>query len=643
MSRRSISAIVVAAVGLSLLVLWLRQEPSQAFDSAAARSAAEVAPDSAAHEASGDGRALAQIESSDEQPEEKRDGAISEATTSAAPTLRGRVVLEELDGSERHDSSGSFHLFFDVGELGEWEKVSFEHGQWQLSRPLPAELPKVSVHAATSEGRSRIIVEPAERFDLAPSEELLLRLRVAPESTLRVLDASSGADLRDVEIVLMADQRGDEPSHPGLDFAARRVASGLSSPIALGEFSPKLFRNHRGWFHVGAQGYGWILAEVEWQQGGETRVALQRGTTLAVNLSGVHAEAGTLLRISLSRSRHPWFESAVRSDGVVEIEGIPEGGAYVTAEIGEWYAMSRTLASASAELRRGVRNEVTLVLDDPPDDHRAAVGGWIHVAREWGARRLDLRLEFQGVPLGGRPADLRLTSTHEVGAREGFDSFRWLAEDVQVGEHKLWVTSPFAVETLQVPREGKLDFELVFGAPAELSLRFVDVATGAPVAVKSVHWHPAPQGPSYSGSIYPAPFIASRGVHVIRSRRERVAISVMSEGYLPHEGTIDLSSGDREQVVRLERATSLYVSLHSEGATLPIPDSWSDDPDPVAGEGYTRVSMPVGAARLFQVSEPGTYELNPPVLDGFVPLPRQRVELIAGQRTVLALEYERVR
>jgi len=51
----------------------------------------------------------------------------------------------------------------------------------------------------------------------------------------------------------------------------------------------------------------------------------------------------------------------------------------------------------------------------------------------------------------------------------------------------------------------------------------------------------------------------------------------------------------------------------------------------------------VGAARLFQVSEPGTYELNPPVLDGFVPLPRQRVELIAGQRTVLALEYERVR
>lgn len=634
---------VVVVAGLLILGWWLRQEDSHGLDAAAAHSSAGEAPASGTKDSSAEARALAEVESGRERSAGERESAVVEASLPLAGTLKGRVVLEELDGSERHDASGTFHLFFEDGSQGEWEKVPFERGLWQLTRPLPADAMHVSLHAAVSDGRSRILVEPSGAVALPRSEELLVRLRVARESTLRVLDAESGADLRDIEIVLMADQRGDEPSHPGLDFASRRVASGLASPIALGEFSPKLFRISRARFHVGAPGYGWIQAEVHWQQGGETSVALHRGTTLAVHLSGVHPEAGTLLRISLPQSRYPWFESGVRADGVFEIDGIPAGGAFVSAEIREWHAMSHSLASVSTELRAGVRNEVALVLDEPPLDQRAAAGGWVHVDRGWGARRLDLRLAFQGVPLGGRPADLQLSGALEPGLREGFDSFRWSAEGVQVGEHKLWVDSPFAVEALQVPPEGKLDFELVFGPPAELLLRFVDAATGAVAAVESVHWHPAPQGRSYSGSIYSVPFVAERGGYLVRCQRERIEISVMADGYLPHEERIDLSSGSREQVVRLELATALYVSLHSEGASLPIPDSWSDDPNPVAGDGYTRVSMPQGAGRLFQVSEPGTYEIDPPVLDGFAPLPRQRVELIAGQRTVLALEYERVR
>lgn len=636
--------VVVLLLVLGLVAcLWLLHEDSPSVGAAPAPGTRPSSPFSAEVSTPGESLDSFRAEPAHESVADEPELVPSVAKVADVPALRGRVVLTELDGSEREDASGTFQLCFIVSEEPRWQAVQVERGQWTAPEPVPTGAELVSVMLARTDGQSRIVVEPALPVAVPASLELLVRLRVAPRSILHVVDAQTREELRDVSLLRPVSQRGDDPSHPGLEQDRLRVASGLDSPIDLSQFSDALFEWERARFHVGAPGRAWELAEVHWQEGGETTVALELGATLLVETSGVAPNSGTRLRVCCRIPFTPWLDVPLAADGLLELSGLPPGHTSVAAEIGEWYAQSHELASVNVELRPGERRSVSLVLDEPPEAVTARASGRIHLAQEWRRESLDAWLDFQEVPLGGRAARATAKVVREASERPGFDTFRWVVEEAQVGPHQLCVLEPLFVGDFEVPVGGREDFEQTFGPPAELLVRVVDAQTGAPVPVETVNWKPVPaahEGTFWSLNVHQD---SARGAFVIRSLRVPVELTVWTDGYQFHEERIDLRVGDREHIVRLEPLTMLVVRATSDGSSVALPGGWSEKPRDTAGVGAVLWESHDLLTRSFVVSEPGIWEIDPPRLGGLRELPRTTVRVLANQRTELVLEYERER
>ncbi|MBL8803008.1 MAG: hypothetical protein JNN27_13480 [Planctomycetes bacterium] len=572
------------------------------------------------------------------------------AAAQSKVTLRGRVVVTQRDGTERADLDGKFSLYARSGVNTRWEPIRFQRGEWTALTTLDQASDGIRVDrmyadgiGAFVDGTAAVVDDPAKWVHASSSGELTVRAHVPPAVVLRVVDAATAADIRGVSLVRSEWRLREDAQHPGLEFDKRIIATGLTSPIDVSTYSVAADLWSASSVLVGAPGYAWSIVRVDLARGGEHSVALKHGAALTVLVRGVDPGVSEKLRLRTGDDPHPILELPLTADGAIELDGLGVGELRVAAEIGEVFENPLELAETSTALRPGERASVTLDLAPAPKFETATASGLIFVAKAWARESLDVELDLLDTLLRetaswGRPRVERVTSD-----RAGYDAFRWTRGDLQVGRYELEVDEPRFKVGIEVPAGGRDDFEFVLGAPVELLVRVVDAATGAPASIACVAWAPRKAPGSRGNSLEYAPFDATRGGYIIRSVPEVVSVWVEPIEHMPHDEDVDLARGTREHVVVLQRAARIEAAARSGDTRLVIPDEWDweESPSEIDGGGETCLRVyPDDSSRIFILSKPGVYQLNPPRIPGYRELPLQRIEVFAGRKTEHVLEYE---
>jgi hypothetical protein len=574
-------------------------------------------------------------------PAAEAPAASSAKATQPTLELRGRVVVTEIDGRVREDLDGEFKLVLWHGGSGRHERVRFEGGAWTASIGASDPIAALSVQELLAGQLVAGVDEPSGRVGVPSSGELTIRAHVAPAVVWRVIDGVTGADLHGISLVRVESLPNGYTKHPGVEFTDRTVASGLASPIDMSRFTAALGQWDTLPVLVGVPGYAWSLVEIDFANGGNRTLALERAAELTVLVRGVDPRAAERLRLRVPDESTPLLDLALIADGAIELEALAPGEVRVVAEIGTWYQDPLVVGEASVVLRAGERASITLDLAPAPVLELADVAGVVFVAKGWEQTWLSASLELIGPTLGGIEPSRSFTAQRSESTREGYEAFRWQCAGVQVGRHLFELSKPTFCVMLDVPPGGRNDFELVLDSPVELLVRVVDDATGEVVSTDQLKWNPPrPEGKIVFFS-QEAHFDAQRGGHVIRTVPTAVDLMLWTDEYLPYNGKVDLTRGVREHTIRLQRAPSIEVTLRSAGTRLPIPDDWNPEPSAPDSAGATRlISFDSSWRRTFMVTEPGVYELVPPRIPGYRELPVQRIEVFAGRKTEHVIEYE---
>jgi hypothetical protein len=582
----------------------------------------------------------------------ERGEVVEVATAAAAPAhssveapqptlaLHGRVVVTGADGRVRNDLEGELTLGLWHAGSGRSEQVRFVGGEWSASFDAAQPIVGLSVERLFVGGRFAVVDEPSKRVDVPSSGDFTIRAHLPPAVVLRVIDSASRSELHGVSLVRADSFPSESARHPGLEFEERIVATGLASPIDVGAYAQVLGPWGSTRLLVGVRGHAWSLVDVDFAHGGERTVALERGAELTVLVRGVDPRADERLRLRLEDVFPPVLELALTGDGEIALDALAPGEVRVAAEIGTPFEEPIVVGEATVVLRAGERASVTLDLAPAPRSELADVAGVVFVAKGWERTSLDASLELIGTALGGLESRRSLSALSSQSTREGYDEFRWACANVQVGRHEFDLAAPPFTVVLDVPPGGRDDYELVLDAPVELLVLVVDDATGEPVATDQLNWHPRrPEGVT-AGGLERARFDAERGRHVIRAVPTIVELMLWSNEHLPYSGEVDLTRGVREHTIRLQRASSIEVTLSCAGTRLPLPEGWYEQPsEPISG-GATRLTSFNSWSRTFVVTTPGVYELVAPKIPGYRELPLQRIEVFAGRKTEHVIEYE---
>jgi hypothetical protein len=555
--------------------------------------------------------------------------------------LRGRVVVIELDGTERTDTAGRFFLGAWVGERGKAVPVTYEAGAWETEIGFASEVDELSVEELRIGERPATVDEPTGRFALPQSGELIIRARRSPPATLRVVDASSHLDLDGITLVSSEEFPRADVGHPGCDFEARVLARGLTSPVSLDTHYAGLERYGQMRFFVGAPEHACQLVQIEPTAGGETLVPLERGADLSVSVRGVDPAAGAALRLRRESRFQPVADVDLRADGTLEFEGLVPGDLRVVAEIGDAFRTPLVLGEQRVALIAGERAQVDLVLEAAPKLLIARGAGTVFVPEAWKSHAVTIQLQLLDPPLGDSLVEQNVEAQTVPSVRAGFDAFRWEREGLQAGRYFLATLEPPIGVVVELPPRGRDDLDLEVPPPAELTLHVVDEITGQPVEVDELNWIAKPPEGVLGVEFERARFDAQARVYRIRAPATRIELMAWAWQYQPYDEEIDLRAAAGEHTMRLKRGCGLTLRLVDGETPVLFPKGWADEPVAVVGTGHTTLMQFGDFERKYMVTDPGTYSLQLPAIPGFVQPPVLEVDIRPDEFAERVISLER--
>jgi hypothetical protein len=631
---------VVSAAALVLLaglVAWWLSRPAPSLETAGRAPGAQIAQP--AHE-------VTELHpTADEPPASSEREVVAVAPQPAAPppaaaeatsepSIRGRLVVIELDGSERTDADGTLTCVPWSGELGRPHELEVVDGAWSFSGAALVGLEAVSFQSALVDGRYARVEEPVGQLQPPLPDEILVRARFAAASVLRVLDAQSGVDLDGVVLVDSESFPQEDARHPGVAYDGRVRGRELRSPIALAALGTR--RNPFGpgpsRLLVGAHGRAWDLVQIDTSIGGEFVVELARGADLALDARGVDPNAGTLLRLCIEGRPAPWVEVPLRSDGPVELLGLAPGTYAARAEVGNYWDSPIVLGEVSVELRAGELTQAVLELKAAPVLELADASGVVFIHQGWNSRSPQLSLELLDVALGGKEGRRSVTAQRVASERDGYDAFRWSEAALQVGRYELELYKPPFCAVFELLSGGRSDVEVTVPGPVECLVHVVDDVTGLPEDVEQVPWHQVwPAGVS-GGGLENADRTGP-GEFRIRAPQTEIELMIWAWKYQPYNERVDLARGVREHTVRLQRGCGMAIKLLDGETPVAFPKDWYLKLECVSGSGRTTLQQLGDYERKLMVTEPGTYTLEVPSFSGYEPVPTQTIDIAAGHFT----------
>lgn len=580
-------------------------------------------------------------------PSRESDG--TKAPPAAAPqggsTLHGTVVGIDEGGVERKELDGTFEIHWMEGKERRTVDVTVKAGLFTSEAP---HVGKIGVDSFILGERIGRLADDA--IAIPDSGEVALRVKLLPTSTLKVVDASTHAELDGIELLYDVERfsrtgsafrlapRGDGDTEP--------VVSGARSPIVL----PPVEGTPRYWIH--AKGYAWKNLEVQQLIGGEREVALTPGGTLAITLLQKPERDDLELRVEAKEAR---FRAPVTA-ATRELADIAPDHYTVKVVLPESKAAADPKA-AEDDPNRGFIEVASLECDVLAGQTTRAelVLGNVRSGPVVG------RVPFRGVVVG---ADARLTmdligrlSSLDPAQRvPGPDRFvdKKLAHDATRPDtwsfdfgpvlpgRKLVTVMPLQVhQVFEVGPAGLEDARIVLPALGEVEVTVTDATTGAALASAGVSWrsahHPmadddAPQSAETRGDPPAARLLAPLGP---------ITVTAWPDSYEHADQDVEVLASLTRVTIAVRHEQYVRVLFKQRSANVPIdPGTMEFALLDAAGKdhlvGWAK-EYDTGALKLI-VDEPGDYTLRFPKVQGFRAIADRPVRVEAGGTTQAEVE-----
>ena len=567
--------------------------------------------------------------------------------SAADDTLRGTLTVLEPDGRESVPGSARFLLHVLVRDEVEPVAVEVRMGRFELAL---AGRPDFRVDALVADGAACRF--ESERHAFPGDGALVLRARRLPLTTLRVLDAFSGADLRAV-LVLEGIRAYRGRVAPDGWTSDEVVLAEAASPLAL----PAREGVVRYW--IGARGYGWEILEVDHAVGGEREVRLPPAATIEVQVDGPLEGLQLVVRLYPSQEeqaadtgpRRVLAEATPASDGRAVLQGIPAGTYELCAEVGIWSDPPYVLARAPLELVAGDRVQVVLTLDHPL---LLAPPGTLTGELVLPAGREELDVVLRILPAGRAPLrsgdSLVLDRSAMAVDPDRPGVLRFDAGALTPGLYAAIVDPLQFHELVDVPAGGRRDVRLVLPELHTVEVMLVDGASDAALALDRIAWGvPTPDAIrtwSYQ-NVEPGP---EPGRFVWLAPAGRIDVTARAPGYQDLGRSLEVVPGGIRERLVMRPLFGARLTFRDGAAVVPASWSHSDlvlrragqeqEQELWNGRDYN-LQMDDEAHWRVLVPEPGLYLLELPELPGFLRPAAIEVELRAGELLELEVPLQR--
>ncbi|MCY3002820.1 MAG: hypothetical protein NTV21_13545 [Planctomycetota bacterium] len=648
--KRNVAVLFVLAFAFLAVNFW-RGLRSTDVDSARPDTAAS-APQDASPAAPAAPKVMEEERS--EAPAEAKVAATAQGavqkTAEASVTLRGAFRLRERDGTERDVKTGSFEL---VGFSGEGvqlmrERAYADDGRWdfEIERETLARIANFTVEFPQAESRLLPLVRPGtERIVANDGKGFDVVVRDPEPCTLRVFDAVTRVELSGIEICKQCAGLQHEERHERF-VLARDLASPIDA-LALRSTTERAIPLSID-IALRAPGYAWQEVVLDRGQGGERRVELFPGGDVEFRFNGAPlpqsaslwitapARAGDSERISL--------DLQVRERANFVVCGLRELDYEAVLHVGELYDPAGRLANAKFRVVAGQRASVDIHVDPPQEVVRASLSGIAVLPAQ--LRKLAsgkvLAISQFGNRLGEQPERLPLTCSWESEPDAPLATLRFAGEDVAVGTYALCVEGTGFSQSIELPPEGLHGLRLALGALCEVVLDVVDATSGTRVPNAQLHWCVN----ASAGSSGMAEWIrAERGADALF--RAQVPAGEMhwlvaAEGFgEPEESGAHVAGERREFKLRLPRQCAFEFELVDGELTVPFPQSWLPELEPLGHDGETSTFSFGNTTRVIGVTRPGLYRITLPPVNGFRPPAAVEIDVAAGERKLVRIQLER--
>jgi hypothetical protein len=204
------------------------------------------------------------------------------------------------------------------------------------------------------------------------------------------------------------------------------------------------------------------------------------------------------------------------------------------------------------------------------------------------------------------------TGSSDIQSSDAGERRPWRVTLPAPGRYELWIYPMTEHRVFDVPPQGLDGVELVVPAPAEVRVRFVDAASGAPVDVERLQWGPRPDERLLGTYLFTA--LRDPLLGLVAFRAPAGTIRVWPKDWslvLEDEDELhELHPGENALDVRVHRQALVHLRFLDGAAQIPWSFTWGigakrlGDVDPEgAAEDVAR-----GDGKLW-FREPGTYRL----------------------------------
>ncbi len=641
-----ITLCVALAVGLGL-ALFFAGRSEQRAPSGVAPGVHPAAAEDRALNAPADGGALEVIagESSALAPTIRQQmrgdvrarGAASFAPAVRTMTLSGSVEVIDAAG-DPVEASGSFYLAFSGGERLETRHVSFEGGVWSASVEASEDWTSLAIRAPRAGRHAAGVAEPSADTAFPLDGSLAVVLTVPCSSILRVVDAVSGNELREVCVEPVSnDVRG---------LGAECNLPPLASPVLLDEH-PVLGRATH--VRVGAPGYAGRSVRIDREYGGERWIALESGAELLVEVTVEGRSNDLWLRLFEIGSPRIVREVRVLRSGTFEFSRLRPGTYRVALELGSALWKPHTplpaLAQRELELVAGRPTWVRLVCGPEPDLSPAPAAGIVRVPASFEGERLELRFRPIGLYGPSNEASQRVWAERAPHADGGARAFAWSLPELEMHTYLLEVHPLSDRDVLQQPPGGRLDF--VVDLTQLLELRIVDPSHDPLFPMRPVlRWNSGPVGGPGSWTESYVAWSPEEQCWVLRAPPGLVHVwpflgmNSVQGGPVERE-TIELHTDGQVHILRGRDAPVVTLRLRDGGVPVEVPLGPAVRLRSMDGAGDVHGQGNQLFERRFRTPGPGAYTLEVDAPLGYRPLAPLLLNLEPGENRTLELELER--
>lgn len=620
---RWLAAVAVAAI-VGLLVLSLRERaperapPAEPGDPAPVpaidRPVVAGSDDIIVSEAlGGDGAPTDEgVSGSAPRPERRPDPPWDEreetATHAEAPIEIAGTLSVEGDAAP----TGSFRLTWSWDQGWNRSTIDVRGGAWSAVVPVGSRLTFDEIRVG---GRVAVAVD---RKTVAPaSGRVAVACRWFKPTTLRILDADTGAELAGVEIVQHVAGFCLSGLHPGPGYV-QVVADDAASPVTLPEQPGQQV------YWVRGPGHAWKRVEVMLGFGDERIVRLPKAGDLDVRLSNFDPDSDAEVRLYDVTGGHllSW-----PSDTRPRIESLAPGKYRVRVEVGEWFREPLLLGEAPAEVEAGVVTEVAIELRDPPHPERLVpLAGTLHVDPGWGEEAwIHMSVDGEDVPPGTDDPDVTLS-------KDG----RWSAGRVPPGRYAINVRPWTWCQVVDVGPAGTPDVRIVVPPPCDVEVRVLlsDRDEAAPIHTL---WWGMRQGSCLEDAASEAP-----GRFRFRAPLGEIEFDG-DDDFEIEERVVELKPGLNRITLRAQRKHGLTIELRDDvtGANLRVDGGFwaritvaSDDPGCRSAD--------TSFSNTIRVTKPGRYRVMfSGEIDGFRSIDDHEVDVPAEGTARLVVRLRR--